>query len=167
MQNNKEDFHITASCFEHRKVIGKTEKRLEEFESELLDLLNKTTEEVFAWAVLPNHYHVLIKSYDIKHIIKAMGKLHGRKSYKWNGEDNSRGRQVWHNMLEHGIKSERHFWATMNYIHNNPVKHGYAEKWEDWKFSSANKYLDELGKENAVKVWKEYDISKMGDWDVY
>lgn len=167
MQNNKENFHITASCYEHKRIIGESEERLSNFERELLELLNTISEEVFSWAVMPNHYHILIKSYDINIVLKLMGKLHGRTSFKWNGEDNHRGRKVWFNALEHGIKSERHFWATMNYIHNNPVKHGYVKKWQDWKYSSAVKFIDEVGVDNAKVIWKEYDISKMGNWDVY
>jgi len=167
IQNVKVRFHITVSCYEHKKVIGKTEDRIAEFESKLLKLLDEISEDIYAWVIMPNHYHVLIKSFDVKSVIKSLGKLHGQMSFKWNGEDDSRGRKVWFNSLEHGIKSERHFWATMNYIHNNPVKHGYVKKWEQWKYSSANKFLKEIGMDNAKAIWKEYDISSMGDWDIY
>jgi len=167
LQNNKVRFHITASCYEHKKIIGKTNNRIKEFELNLLKLLDNISEEIYAWVILPNHYHILLKSYDIRTVIKSLGKLHGRKSFDWNGEDKKRGRKVWHNMLEHGIKSDRHFWATMNYIHNNPIKHGYVKKWEDWKFSSAKKFLNEIGIDKAKIIWKEYNINKMGDWDIY
>jgi putative transposase len=70
--------------------------------------------------------------------------------------------------METAIKSERHFWATVNYIHHNPVKHGHVDKWTDWPYSSAEAYLKSVGKEQALKNWKEYDISEMGkDWDEF
>ena len=117
--------------------------------------------------VLPNHYHILVKTDDVLEILKSVGQLHGKTSYLWNGEENKRGRQVWHGAAEHGIKSERHFWAAINYIYNNPVKHGYVKKWSDWPFSSFDSYLNDVGREEAEEIWREYDISDMGkEWDV-
>jgi putative transposase len=54
----------------------------------------------------------------------------------------------------------------VNYIHHNPVKHGYAEKWEDWPFSSASGFLEEVGREQAVEFWKRYPVLDYGrGWD--
>lgn len=64
------------------------------------------------------------------------------------------------------MKSERHFWATLNYVHHNPVHHGYVKQWQDWPFSSARDYLAEMGKERAAEVWREYPLLDYGkDWD--
>jgi putative transposase len=94
-------------------------------------------------------------------------KIHQKTGFEWNQEDHTKGRKVWFNALEHGIKSERHFWATVNYIHHNPVKHSYVEKWQDWPFSSAENYLETVGKEQALKTWQEFNIEDMGnDWDI-
>jgi putative transposase len=43
------------------------------------------------------------------------------------------------------MKSERHFWVTLNYVHHNPVHHGYVKRWLDWPWSSARQYLAETG----------------------
>ena len=64
------------------------------------------------------------------------------------------------------MKSERHFWATINYIHNNPVKHGYAARWQDWPFGNARDYLDEFGRDEAERVWNEYPVGVYGSgWE--
>jgi putative transposase len=64
------------------------------------------------------------------------------------------------------MKSERHFWATINYIHHNPVKHGYVQHWQDWPFSSAAAYLESVGRKEAERVWHEYPITEYGKgWD--
>jgi putative transposase len=59
----------------------------------------------------------------------AFGELHGRTSFQINGEDNMRGRKVWHRFQDRCMRSDRHFYTSLNYIHNNPVKHGYVIKW--------------------------------------
>ncbi|HBC85425.1 MAG TPA: hypothetical protein DCZ94_00570 [Lentisphaeria bacterium] len=166
IQGERNRFHITAACYEHSSIIGKSCERMNEFESELLNTLELSTINIYAWVLLPNHYHVLVKTDDARKTLKALFQLHGRTSYRWNGEDKLRGRKTWYNALEHGIKSDSHFHATINYILHNPIKHSYVQHWQDWPFSNAKQYLDAIGKTEALRRWKEYDISKMGAWDV-
>ena len=136
------------------------------FEDDLLHFLRVNSIELYAWAILPNHYHALLKTTNVLFLLKKVKQLHGRTSFYWNGEENSRGRRVWFNAVETAIKSERHFWASVNYIHHNPVKHRHVSKWTEWPYSSAENYLKAVGKEQALKNWREYDISEMGkNWD--
>jgi len=84
-----------------------------------------------------------------------------------DAEDDARGRKVWYNCFERRIKSERHFWATLNYIHHNPVHHGYVDRWQDWPWSSADAFLKNIGRERALKLWLEYPILDYGKkWDL-
>ena len=120
----------------------------------------------FAWTVLPNHHHVLVLALDIKGLLKAIGQLHGRTSFRWNGEEALRGRQIWYRAAETEMKSERHYWATINYVLHNAVRHGYVERWQDWPYSSTARYLSEVGREEAVRRWCEYPLLDYGiDWD--
>ena len=97
-------FHITAACYEHKPVIGKSSSRMAEFEANLLDLLHSQGNvKIYSWVILPNHYHLLLKENGITELLKAVGKFHGKSSYQWNGEDISRGRKVWCNVLENAI----------------------------------------------------------------
>jgi len=122
--------------------------------------------EIYAWCILPNHYHVLLASRRIKSLTKELGQFHGRSSFAWNGEDGQRGRQVWFRCFDREIRSERHFWATVNYIHHNPVHHGHVEKWQDWIWSSAPTFVEEVGRERATEIWKKYPILDYGKgWD--
>ncbi|HSJ03463.1 MAG: transposase [Verrucomicrobium sp.] len=157
---------LTAACFEHQSIIGKNAERMTNFEDELISSCAAAVNQVLAWVVLPNHYHVLVQSDDVRLVLAAMGRLHGRTAFLWNGEDDLRGRQVWFRCVETLMKSENHFWATMNYIHHNPVKHGYAGKWMDWPYSSASEYLETIGQEEAAALWKMYPIKEYGrGWD--
>jgi hypothetical protein len=40
-----------------------------------------------AWCVLPNHYHVLVKTADLKTLVAALSRLHGGMSFRWNREE--------------------------------------------------------------------------------
>ncbi|MEO1528224.1 MAG: hypothetical protein AAFX06_22610 [Planctomycetota bacterium] len=159
-------YMITAACFEHRHVIGHSPIRMAEFEGDLVELLNQHCTQVFAWNVLPNHYHVLVDTLNVKALLKALGQLHGRNSFDWNGEENERGRQVWCNAAETAMKSEGHFYASLNYVLHNAVHHGYVVKWNEWPYCNAQQYLRNLGREKALRIWNSYPLYDYGkDWD--
>ena len=159
-------YHLTAACYEHQSLLGLSPNRIIDFEKVMLASLNKVCESVVAWCVLPNHYHVLIEVMNITECKKALGAVHGSSSFYWNKEENKPGRKCWHRCSVKEINSESHLFATINYIHNNPVKHGYVKKWQDWSFSSAVSYLDDIGIEKAKDMWRKYPVFNMGTgWD--
>lgn len=70
VQGDNTRFHITAACYEHKSIIGFSPERITGFEKELLQLLREYSDELYAWSVLPNHYHVLLKTTDILSLLK-------------------------------------------------------------------------------------------------
>jgi putative transposase len=159
-------YHLSASCYEHKPHIGASIQRMRDFCERLLTTLADSTSVLYAWCVVPNHYHALVRTPDVLKTIRALGELHGRTSYDWNAEDGTRGRKVWYRCVERNIRGERHRMATMNYVHNNAVHHGYVETWHEWPFGSAQEYLEKLGYAKAREIWKEYPILEFGKgWD--
>ena len=157
---------VTAACYEHRPHIGWSTARMDEFSATLLSVLEEDCERVDAWVVLPNHYHILVVTGILPELLTSLGKLHGRTSHLWNGEENTRGRKIWFNSVERPIRNDRHHIVAMQYIHHNPVKHGYAEKWTEWKWSSAKEYIANIGKEEAERRWRECPLRSFGKgWD--
>ena len=103
---------------------------MESFCGVLLGVLGQRDAQIHAWCVLPNHYHALIETNAILEVLADLGRMHGRLSFDWNGEEQTRGRQVWCGAVERYMRNDRHFWATINYVHNNPVRHGYVRSEE-------------------------------------
>lgn len=159
-------YHITAACYEHHPLIGHSRERMESFCATLIEVFIQRSANVHAWCVLPNHYHALIETAVILEVLADLGKMHGRLSFQWNGEELTRGRQVWCGASERFMRNERHFLATLNYIHHNPVHHGYVERWTDWPFSSAIEYLAQTGHEDTARIWRDFPILDYGKgWD--
>ena len=158
---------ISAACYEHAPVIGKSPERMAECERDMLTICREIASDLFAWCILPNHDHILLQTDRMSELRGRLGRFHGRSSYQWNGEDGTRGRQVWHNCTERAMRSERHFWASLNYVHHNAVHHGYVKRWEDWPFSSAPDFLERVGRKKAMEIWKRYPVLDYGKkWDV-
>lgn len=162
----RQHYHLTGACYEHRPHIGFSETRMDEFSACWLEALQEAEAKVCAWCVLPNHYHALIEASLIAKVLSAMGRFHGRVSHAWNGEEGSVGRQNFHGAVERTIRSDAHYLTTLNYVHHNPVRHGYVAKWTDWPWSSASSYLESQGREAAEAIWRQYPVLDYGaGWD--
>jgi putative transposase len=156
---------LTAACFEHQAWINTPQRRqclldflFEEFISQGM--------EIMGWVVLTNHYHLLVHVTSFGAIGRIFKRVHGRTAHDWNVEDGVRGRRVWYHYSDRAIRSERHYYATLNYFHYNPVKHGLVESAYDWPWSSLKWYYDCEGREWLRDLWKQYPIQDYGkDWD--
>ena len=85
---------ITATCYEHQPVIGANPTRMTSCEEGVLSACRSFGAEVCAWCVLPNHYHLLVKSIRLEELTKELGRFHGRSSRAWNDEEDCLGRKV-------------------------------------------------------------------------
>jgi putative transposase len=158
---------ISAACHSHVEVLG-TPSRLAHFEEQLLALLQEMRVPVSGWCVQPNHYHVLARITNMRALSAGLGRLHGRTSHGWNVEDATPGRQVWFRCQERWMRSDRHYFTTLNYIHHNPVHHGWVARWQDWPYSSCHEYLETMGRNWLLRIWREYPLKDYGaKWDPY
>ncbi len=159
-------FHITAACYEHQPYIGHSPARMDTFARDLLTVFSTHARRTFAWCVLPNHYHALVEAPEVLDLLRELGRFHGRTSYAWNGAESTRGRKVFYRAVERAMRSDGHLWATLNYVHHNPVRHGYAARWTEWSWSSATEYLAQTEPGEAERIWREYPIRDYGKgWD--
>ncbi len=94
---------------------------------------------LYAYVVMPNHFHVLIKPLRSE-ISLLMQLIKGRSSRRIN-----KGNLWQKGFFDFTIMTEEKFREKFNYIHYNPVKSGLVEKAEDYKFSSALWYKVKYG----------------------
>ena len=93
--------------------------------------------ELYAWAVMPNHVHLLILPHvalsQITHWIK------GRTARAANLLLGRTGEPFWQDeSYDHWVRNEREFHRIVAYIEDNPVSAGLAATPEDWPWSSAS-----------------------------
>jgi putative transposase len=153
---------LTAATLEHQPLIANAARRAD-FAAKLLATLAGT--EIHAWVVLPNHYHLLV-SLDLAVFRQRIRTLHSGIATQWNREDQTARRKIWYRFSDRVIRNERHYFAALNYIHANPVKHGYVKRADEWPDSSVHEYLEKWGREYLVELWQNYPVGEMGKgWD--
>jgi putative transposase len=129
----------------------------------LKSLLQEFSLTLAAWVILNDHYHVLMRSHRGLDISAFIRRLHGSTAHEINTRDGIRGRQVWHNFWDTCIRSEKEYWTRFNYIHHNPVKHGYVANMSDWPYSSYCWYLERKGEDWLADVFARYPIRDYTD----
>lgn len=118
---------------------------------------------IYAWVILSNHYHFLLQFKEKQKLGEFIGFINGGSSFDLNSLDNKKGRQVWWNYWDNCIRNEETFYKRFNYIHYNPVKHGYVEKCEDYQFSSYNHYLRQSGQEYIDYIFNKHSVIDFTD----
>ena len=156
---------LTAVCYEHRHHMRAAARR-KQIVDELLSALTLQGIEIRAWVVLPNHYHLLLYSPGGRRFGQVLRPVHGRTAFQWNRDEQASGRKVWYRHSDRAMRSERHFFTTLNYIHFNPVKHGYVRSPYEWQESSVHWYLASHGRQWLRDVWREHPVRDYGkEWD--
>lgn len=109
--------------------------------------------EIDAIVILPDHLHMIIQPDDNKtypDIIKRIKVDFSRnidttkiKDYEESESKKSKNeKDIWQRRYwEHTITDENDFYSCIDYIHFNPVKHGYVKQAKEWKYSTFEKYV--------------------------
>jgi putative transposase len=116
-------FLISASCFEHHHHIATARSAWIISRAICWPCSQRMHTRHLRGACCRIHYHVLVETPNVKALLRELGLLHGRTSHVWNGEEQTRRRKVFFRAVERAMRSDRHYWATLNYVHHNPVRH--------------------------------------------
>ena len=138
---------ITAACYQHRPIFDNTDD-LTWLTNEMLSALTDK------------------KAHDLDVVSKFLRKQHSRIATSINGRQKQHGRRVWYRFSDRLIRSERHYCATVNYVHFNPVKHGYVKHPDEWSWSSMYDYLAAHGSEWLGETIRKFPLGNYGKgWD--
>ncbi len=90
-----------------------------------------------AWAAMSNHYHLVALAPERGATLKPMiSSLHYKTAIWLNRTDGTPGRKVWFQYWDTALTYQRSYFARLNYVHHNPVKHGLAESAEEYRWCS-------------------------------
>jgi putative transposase len=162
---NQPFYLLTAACYEHACHMTLTARRQQVVDG-LFEHFIAAGWDIHAWVVLPNHYHLLASVLDFAALGGCLRRVHGATSRQWNLEDSIVGRKVWFRFTDRAIRSEAHYYTTLNYLHYNPVKHGWAASPYAWSESSVHWYQEHFGRPWLRDLWTRYPVREYGrDWD--
>ncbi len=113
--------------------------------------------KVFAYCLMSNHIHILIKvgKEDLDLIMKRIA---GSYVYWYNWKYYRRGHLFQDRFKSEPIEDDSYFLTVLRYIHQNPVKAGIVKSIDQYKYSSYNDYIE---KANSI-IDAEFALSLIG-----
>jgi len=129
--------------------------------------------ELDAYVVLPDHLHTLwtlpdgdanfstrwrlIKEAFTRAYVKTYSAPPQSDSRRAKGEQGVWQRRFW----EHTIRNEADFFAHLDYIHINPVKHGLVGAARDWPYSTFSEWV---ARGCYDELWGSQDVPSLPEW---
>ena len=132
----------------------------------------ETVFDTYAYCLMPNHFHFLvkIKPYEQlkqlpkfsdnvhKFVMQKLSNLLNAYAKAYNTKYKRKGALFLDFTKRITINDETYFTTIVNYIHQNPVHHGFCKTIEEWYFSSYNAILSE----KTTKIQREYVLDWFG-----
>ena len=147
-------YFVTGGIYQKRSLLAKAA-----IKNRLLELIQKYFEkygwELHHWVVLDNHYHVLGKSQEGKHLTNIFQVVHSQSAISIRRITDCE-KPVWWNYWDYCPRNEKEYWIRCNYLLNNPIKHGYVTNLQDYPFSSFHNLFGDKGRESLVKQFQDY-----------
>ncbi len=127
--------------------------------------------KVYAYVVLENHMHIIAQSHQMDKDIARFKSFTAKKRISFLSENNvktildqlafykkahkdDRAYQFWQEGVHPElIQGHAMMKQKVEYIHHNPVKRGYVDKAEHWRYSSARNYMGMEGLMDVCKKW--------------
>lgn len=124
--------------------------------------------DIYAYCLLPNHFHLLLRFKNIQGVnvedehqslMKNFGNFLNSYAKAFNKKYNRKGALFLNAVKRKKISDEKYLLKVLHYIHNNPVNHGFVNKIDQWKHSSYNSYLnpEKESKLNRTEIMQYFD----------
>lgn len=154
-------YFITAATYE-KKHFFKNDRRLDFLTNLLLETLTASSWRADAWAVFPNHYHLIIRSSsESRPLSRVLGKIHMLSSKELNLHDGTPSRKVWHNYWDTHLTFENSHFARLNYVMENPVHHRMVLVANQYPWCSAA-WFEKSAARSFVETIRSFPIDQLG-----
>jgi putative transposase len=145
-------YMVTASTFKKQHIFDSLVK-LQQLQNKLFEVVGAYGWELQAWALFADHYHFVAHSpEDGVSLKRLIQRFHSQSARLANQIDRLPGRRVWFQYWDNCLTYERSYYARLNYVHNNPVKHGIVSTAEEYPFCSARWFEENTEVEVYEKV---------------
>jgi putative transposase len=119
-----------------------------------------------AWALFPNHYHLVVSADDGLAVRKLITRFHSEAALDANRRDQTKGRKVWFQCRETRLTFERSWLARLRYTHENAVHHGIVADAQTYRWCSAS-WFAATARSAFVETVRRIRIDRVQVYDEY
>jgi putative transposase len=129
---------ITAATL-YRKRLFDSGTKLDLFRDTSFELARNYALILQAWAFFANHYHLVVSLENTKATHRDFVRhLHRELAMRLNRADATSDRRVMYEFWDTHLTFEKSWLARLNYVHQNPVKHGLVQVANQYPWCSAS-----------------------------
>lgn len=156
---------VTAGTY-RKEHFFRGDERVEFLHDNLLEAAEKHGWLLQAWAVFSNHYHFIGISDHPQTLPALIGEVHSRTAIRANEWDHTPGRPVWFQYRDTRLTYEKSYFARLNYVMQNPVRHGIVRLASDYPYCSAS-WFEREAPVPFAKTVQSYKIDRVNVPDDY
>ena len=119
--------------------------------------------EVWAYCLMPNHVHLILRPKDEDGLRAALGEAHRRYTRHVNFREGWRG-YLWQGRFASFPMDEPYLMACARYVETNPVRAKLVRRARDWRWSSARAHL--AGRDDGLVTVAPL-LALVSDWSGY
>ncbi len=147
-------YFITASIYQKRNLLA-----LPSIKERLITTIQTSFAsknwQLKEWVILNDHYHLLAISDKGTDLSKIMGKIH-TQSGQYIYTETHADKPIWWNYWDYCPRNEKDYFTRLNYLFNNPIKHGLVANLIDYPYSSFHIMLEKQGREKLINQFRQY-----------
>ena len=140
-QSGTDVYHVVSRGNNQNHILQKNNDK-KYFRSIMKRRAEKFGVKVYAYCIMSNHVHILLKS-DFKILSLFMQEVNSIYAIYHNYKYGKSGHVFQGRFYSSVVETEGYLFSCIRYIHNNPVKANIVKKCEDYQFSSYLDYINE------------------------
>lgn len=125
----------------NRQVIFKDDEDYSKFLQALGKYKEKSGYEIYAYCLMDNHIHLLLKV-GKEPLEQIMRRICGSYVYWYNSKYERIGNLFQDRFKSEVVENDSYFLTVLRYIHQNPLKAGFASSIEQYQWSSMLEYMN-------------------------
>lgn len=137
----KESVYYATVRASNNELLFRDDSDYEYFLEILKTRKEKYNFKLYAYCLLPKHYHLLIEPSQTESLSKIMQAINTSYSLYFNKKYNRFGHLISGRFRCRGFNKDGRLLHQSIYLHLNPVRLGLAQKSEDYKWSSYAEYI--------------------------
>lgn len=147
-----------------RSTIFHNEGDYAAFEQILFEGLERYQIELFAYQLMPNHYHLVLRpavNGEMSRFMKWVGGTHTMR-YHAHYETGGQGHVYQQRYKSFPVQDDDHFLVLCRYVERNALRAGLVKSAEDWRWSSLWRWLQRP--EPNPRLLSGWPVTRLPNW---
>lgn len=159
-------FHVLNRAVARLPLFEKTED-YEAFERVLAETFEREPLPIFAYAVMPNHWHFVVRPATNHQLSAFFRWLTHTHTMRWHAHHHTQGTgHLYQGRFKtFPIQEDEHLLTVLRYVERNPVRASLCKEAEEWKYGSA--WRNVHGDVESRRLLAKWPIPRPRQWRAF